>query len=132
MVESAGAGNDSLLRGNPSLGAYPLNDRLGGFDSGILNIDGANADLLVPHQPFVMMRHIVFDETGRALNFRNQIGLIPAGVEIAMANLTVILLSDGIIALANMQRDVRLAGKPLYRRIDGHPRPPLPHLPRPP
>ena len=77
------------------MGAYSLDDRLGGFHSGILNVDRTDADLLVSKQSLVVMRHVVFDQAGRALYPRNEIGLVAAGVEVAVADLAVILLADG-------------------------------------
>ena len=66
-----------------------------------------------------MRRHVVFDQIGRALDPADEVGLVAADVEIAMADLRVIFLADGIIALADVHRNMHVVGQALDREIDG-------------
>jgi hypothetical protein len=65
-----------------------------------------------------MMRHVVFDQIGRASDVTDLIRLIASGIEIAMANLPIILFADRVITLTNMHRNMDLGRQAFDRRID--------------
>ena len=64
-----------------------------GLDIGGLNVDRADTELFVAKALLVVRRHIVFDEIPVTLNFTYEIGLVAALVEIAMANLSIVVRS---------------------------------------
>src|ERR1700681_2366538 len=119
MIEPARTRDDGLLRGKPFVRLDPRRDRLSGLDLGVLHIHGADADLLVADQPFIVGRHVVLDQIRGALDLANKVGLVATMVKISMANLTVVLLADGVVALAHMHGYVDRIREALDREIDG-------------
>src|SRR3984893_3614439 len=89
------------------------------LDLRVLHVDGADAELLVPQQPLEMRRHVVLDQKGGARNFADQISLIAANIEIAVADLRVVFLADSVIALTDMDRNMDGGGEPFNGGIDG-------------
>ena len=65
-----------------------------------------------------MWRHIMFDEIEVAVDLTDEIGLVTASVEITVTDLSVIVWSDGIVALANMHADMHVVGNILDHLID--------------
>ena len=62
------------------------------------------------------MRHVVLDEIGGAFDLADKIGLVAAGVEIAMADLPVVFLSDGVVALTDVRGHVDVFAASLRSR----------------
>ena len=62
VVEPASAGNDRLLRREPSTNRNAFRDQCAGFDIRVLDIDSANAELLVPEQTLELAHPVIFDE----------------------------------------------------------------------
>ena len=73
----------------------------------------------LPKQSFVVVRHVVLDEIGRAFDLADEIGLVAAGVEIAVPDLRVVFLADRVVALADVRRDMDVVGQALDRHVDG-------------
>ena len=88
------------------------------LDLRVLHVHRADAELLVAEQSFVVVRHVVLDEIGRAFDLADQVGLVAAGVEIAVADLPVVFLADGVVALADVRRDMDVVRQALDREID--------------
>ena len=61
----------------------------------------------------------MLDEIGGACDPAHLVGLVAADVEIAMADLAVIFLAHGVIALADMDGDMDVVGQALDGEIDG-------------
>ena len=99
--------------------AHARGDRLSAFDLWVLDIDGADAKLFVAEQPFVVMGHVVFDQIRRAINLADKVRLVAAAIEIAMTDLRIVFLADGVVALADVGRDVDIVGKIRDRHVDG-------------
>ena len=68
------------------------------LDVRCLHVDSANTELLVSEILLIMRRHVVLDEIAVALDATNKVSLVPADVEVAMANLPVIIRADRVIA----------------------------------
>ena len=96
----------------------PLDHLLSGLDIGGLNVNGADTKLFVAKVLLVVRRHIVFDEIAVTLNFTYEIGLVAALVEIAVADLSVVVRADGVIALADMDHHMNIIGQSLDRHVD--------------
>ena len=90
------------------MGLNPLYDLLRGFNIGRLNIDCADAELLLAEKGLVVRRHVVFDEITITIDLTNKICFITAMVEVAMTDLSVVIGANGVIALANMHHDVHV------------------------
>jgi hypothetical protein len=93
-------------------------DPFAGFDVRILHIDRADAKLSVPQQPFVVRGHVVLDQETVAIDPCDDIRLISASVEVAVAYLAVIVGPDRIISLAYMHQDVNIIGNVPHRVVD--------------
>jgi hypothetical protein len=70
---------------------YPVGNQLPALDVRGLHIDGADAQLLVAEQTLIVRGHVVFDQIKVAIDLANKIGLVAAGVEIAMPDLPVVI-----------------------------------------
>jgi hypothetical protein len=107
-----------LLRCEPTEYLDAARHQFSRLDFGILHIDCTDAELPVAQSALVMMRHVVFDQIGRASDVTDLIRLIASGIEIAMANLPIILFADRVITLTNMHRNMDLGRQAFDRRID--------------
>src|ERR671912_739111 len=96
VVEPAGTGDNRLFGRKPTVAADARRDRLAGLDLRVLHIHRADADLSVAQQAFVVAGHVMLDQVRRALDLTNQIGLVAPGVEVAMADLRVVLFADRV------------------------------------
>ena len=77
---------------------YPVGNQLPALDVRGLHIDGADAQLLVAEQTLIVRGHVVFDQIKVAIDLANKIGLVAAGVEIAMPVRTENLIRvDGVM-----------------------------------
>jgi hypothetical protein len=85
---------------------------------GTLHIHGTHTQLFVAEKPLVMGRHVMFDKVSVAIDLANEVRFVPPGVEIAVANLTIIIGPDCIIALAYVHHHVDVVGKSLDHRVD--------------
>ena len=74
---------------------------------------------LFPSSPSNSSDPVVLDEIGMATDLADQIGLVPSGVEVPMADLSIVIGADRIIALADMQRDMDILRQALDGEIDG-------------
>ena len=102
MIKSARACHHRLFGGKPPIGFDAVSHLLSGLHVRVLHIDGADGKLLVAEQAFVVMRHVVLDEKGVAIDPADEIRLVAARIEIAVADLAVIVRTDRVIALADM------------------------------
>ena len=118
MIEAARAGYDGLLRRQPTMCCDPVGDQLAAFDVRGLHIDGADAELLVAEQTLIVRRHIVFDEIEVAIDLANKIGLVTTSVEITMPDLSIVVGSDGIVALADMYAHMDVVRKIFDHLVD--------------
>ena len=118
MIEAAGAGDDRLFGREPSMRFDPLHHLLSGLDIGGLHVNGADTKLFVAKVLLVVRRHIVFDEIAVTLNFADEIGLVAALVEIAVANLSIVIRAHGVIALADMNHHMNIIGQSFDRHVD--------------
>ena len=110
VIKAARTGYDGLLRRQPTVGRDPVGDQLPALYIRKLHIDGADAELLVAEQSFVVRRHVVLDQIEVTIDPANKIGLVATSVEIAMPDLAVIVRSDGVIALADMYAHMHVVG----------------------
>ena len=76
------------------------------------------AQLFVAKQTLIMRGHIVFDEIEVAIDLADKIGLVATGVKIAMPDLSIIIGSDRIIALANMYAYMHVVGEIFDHPVD--------------
>ena len=65
-----------------------------------------------------MRRHVVLDEEAVALDGCGDVGLVAAGVEVAMADLAIVIGADGVVALADVDQDVHIVRQALDRDVD--------------
>jgi hypothetical protein len=65
-----------------------------------------------------MRGHIVFDEIEVAIDLANKIGLLATDVEITMPDLSIVIGSDRIVALANMYAHVHVVGEIFDHPVD--------------
>src|SRR5437868_2227599 len=117
MVEPACARNNRLFGREPSVGGYSFRDRFARFDIGILDIDRADPELLVPQQAIERISPVVLDHVGSALDLADQVCLIATGVEISMSNLPIIMRSDSVVPLAYMNGDMDVFRKSVDRLV---------------
>ena len=87
---------------------YAFCNLLAGFDIRILHIDRPDAKLLIAKEPMKVRRHVMLDQERIAVDRGDDIRLVSAGIEIAMANLTIIIGTDGVVALADMNQDMNI------------------------
>jgi len=95
-----------------------LDNLFGAFDIGRLNVDRAHRELPVAEATLVVRRHIVLDEKAVAFDLADEVGLVAPVIEIAVADLTVIIGADGVVALADMNHHMHILGKILDREVD--------------
>ena len=69
----------------------PIHHLLSGLDIRGLNVNGTDTKLFLAKVLFVVRRHIVFDEIAVTVNFADKIGFVAALVEIAVANLPIVI-----------------------------------------
>src|SRR4051812_45836466 len=100
------------------MGVDTLNDLLWSLDVWGLNIDRANAKLVVPQTVLVMRGHVVLYQVASAVNPAHKVGLVRAKIEIAMADLPIIIGPDRIISLAYVHGHVHIVWESLNRAID--------------
>ena len=74
-----------------------------------------------PSSPSIVRRHVVLDEEAVAFDGCDDVGLVAAGVEVAMADLAVVIGADGVVALADVDQDVHIVRQALDRDVDGRP-----------
>ncbi len=68
MIETARARNDGLLGCEPGKCRNTCGDLGAGLDVRRLHIDGAYTQLLVTEKALEMVRHVVFDQVGVAID----------------------------------------------------------------
>ena len=100
------------------MGLDPLRDLLAGLDIRGLHIDRADAELLVAEAAFVVRRHVVLDEEGVAIDPADQIRLVAPGVEIAVADLSIVIRAHRVVALADMDEHMDVVGQTFDRHVD--------------
>src|ERR1700738_2913897 len=108
MIKAARAGDDRLFGREPSMHFDPVNHLLSGLDVWGLHVDGADAKLLVAEVLFVVRRHIVFDEIAVTIDLADKIGFVSSLVEIAVADLSIVVGPYCVIALADVNHDMNV------------------------
>src|ERR1700741_4470733 len=101
MIETAGARDGRLLRLEPGVAFYPGRYLLPGFDIGCLHVHRPDGELFVTEQTLVMRHHVVLDHVNVSANLANQVRLVAPRVKIAVADLTIVVRANRVIALAN-------------------------------
>ena len=91
---------------------------LAGLNVRRLHIDSADAELLVSEALLIVRRHVVLDQIAIALDAANEISLVAADIEVAMADLPVIIGADRVVALTDMHHDVHVLGQALDAHVD--------------
>ena len=119
VIKAARAGDYGLFRRQPFVLADARGNGFAAFDLGVLHVNRTDAELVISQQPFVMPRHIVFDQIRGRTDLADQIGLIAARIEIAMADLAIVVLADRVVALTDVGRGVNVPRQPLNRPVDG-------------
>ena len=102
VIEPAGTGNKRLFGRQPIVLGDALGNLLAGLYVGRLNVDGSYTQLPIAQEILIMRCHVVLYEVSIAFDLAHEIGLIAPDVEIAVANLTVIVGADCVITLANV------------------------------
>ena len=85
---------------------YAFGDCFARFDIGSLNIDRADAELLVPEQALERVCPVVLDQVGVAFDLADQVGLVAARIEISMPDLPIIMRADRVVSLADVDGDM--------------------------
>ena len=83
-------------------------DYFASFDIWSLNIDRADAELLVPEEFLKGIGPIVLDQVRIAFNLADEIRLITAGIEISVPNLTIIVRAHRVVTLADMHGNMNI------------------------
>jgi len=117
MIEAAGAGDDRLFGREPSMRFDPLNHLLSGLDVWGLHVDGTDAKLLVAEVLFIVRRHIVLDEIAVTLDVAYKIGFVAPLIEIAVADLSVVIGPYCVIALADVYHDMNVSWQSVDRQL---------------
>src|SRR6185437_7521079 len=97
VIEAAGASDQGLFWREPPVGLDPIGDELGRLDVRRLDIDGADAELLVPEQALIMARHVVLDEEAVAFDPAGEVRLVSSHVEVAVTDLAVVVEPYGVV-----------------------------------
>ena len=87
------------------------------FDIGSLDIDRADAELLVSEHAFKSICPVMLDKNRSAFDLADQVGLVAAGIKISMPDLPIIMRADRIVALADVDGHMDVFGKSLDRQI---------------
>ena len=111
VIEPAGTRDEGLLGQEPFMRPDPFGDLLAGLHIRRLHVDGTDAELLVAEQAFIVIRHVMLDQIGVAIDPANKIGLVAAHIEIAVPDLTVVIGPHRIIALADVDEDMTSSGR---------------------
>ena len=80
------------------------------FDIWRLNIDRADAELLVPEEFLKGIGPIMLDQVRIAFNLADEIGLITSCIEISVPNLTIIVRAYRVVTLADMDGNMNIRG----------------------
>ena len=107
-----------VVRAQATVGGNPFGNQRAGFDIGGLDIDRANAELLVSEQPFESVCPIMLDQVGTALDLADQVRLVASCIEIPVTNLTIIIGAYRIVSLADMNRHMNICGYTFDRQVD--------------
>ena len=61
----------------------------------------------------------MLDKEAIALDACDDVGLVAASVEVAVADLAIVIGADGVVALADVDQDVHVVRQALDRDVDG-------------
>src|ERR1700730_4086027 len=118
MIKAARAGDDRLFGRAPFMHFDPPNNYLPSLDVGVLHVDSADTKLLVPKVLFIVRRHIVFYEIAVTLDVANKISFVAPLVEIAVADLSIVVGPYCVIALADVNHDMNVSWQSVDRHVD--------------
>ena len=96
----------------------PLNHQLPGLDVWVLHVDSADTKLFVSKVLFVVRRHIVLDEIAVTLDVADKISFVAPLVEIAVADLSIVVGPYCVIALADVNHDMNVGWQSVDRHVD--------------
>ena len=117
MVEAACACDDGLLRRQPSIRFDAVGDLLAGFYVRVLHVDSAYAKLLVAEQTLVMPASYRLDQVCVAVDLGDNIRFVPAHIEIAMSDLSIVVGTDRVVTLADVPGE-NIARQTLDNHVD--------------
>jgi len=95
----------------------PLNHQLPGLDVWVLHVDSADTKLFVSKVLFVVRRHIVLDEIAVTLDVADKISFVAPLVEIAVADLSIVVGPYCVIALADVNHDMNVGWQSVDRQL---------------
>ena len=111
MVEPTRAFDDGLLGSEPWVRSSSFCDYFARFDIWSLNIDRADAELLVPEEFPKGIGPIMLDQVRLAFDLADEIRLITSRIKISVPNLPIIVRAYRVVTLADMDRNMNILGQ---------------------
>jgi hypothetical protein len=96
----------------------PVGNKFASLDVRTLNINGTDTELFVAQMGFVVRRHVMLNEKAVTFDLANQVRFVTPRIEIAVSYLAIIVGTDRVIALANVDHQVHVVRQALNRHVD--------------